>query len=354
MKNLLQYINEHQKFIEEYCELIDTINLEIIVESFGCKILKELADQQTNLLEEWKDKKAANQYAYLNKPLDLNYLFKNSHVLWDKITDDKVQTFKGADPDGLKLFKRICSNRSNSVNGMIILESTEEGANHKYASIIIKEYTWVNYYSCATDRGRKELKPSEATEYLTQNTTYHIIVLDDTESRDKLRLQRNTSRNGVITPGDIDQLKRLADQNRERYKKIAAKLKVERQAAADKFPEEVNECVDRVMKLTIEFAKNPVKYNKFQYEISKLMELVSDKEVGYYDRGKYHKYGINGLMYYFSSYLKSKLTLAKGTSSDYDQREFEASKKKLREMIDKINTSYNEIMQKVEEQNKGE
>ena len=352
MKNLVQYINEHQEFIAEYCDMLDQINLEIITESFGCKLLKDLVDQQCKMLDEWKDRSAAIAYSSYTKPFDINYIFKNSHIFWDKITDDEVQTFKGADTEGLKLFKRICSNRSNSLYGMIVIETVEsEHSKYKYSGVIVKESTYIRYYALAMDSHNKELKPNEATTLLNSNTVYHIIILDDVKSRDKLRAERSNSQYGVVKQGDVEYLKRLADQNRDRYKKLAAKLRVERQAENDKLPQQVDEVVDKVMKLSIEFAKNPVKYAKFEYEIKKLFELVSDKEVGYYERGKYHKYGINGLMYYFSSYMHTKLAIAKGSSYDFEQKEFEVAKKKLIEMIDKINKSYDEIIQKASETN---
>ncbi len=354
MKNLIQYINEHQEFISEYCDMLDQINLEIITESFGCQLLKDLVKQQCDLLEKWKDYQASNRYASMTKPMDINHLFRNSQTMWNKITDDQVQTFKGADPEGVKLFKRVCSNRSNSVTGFIVIETTENERKNtenlpKYSGIILKEWSWIKYYPCRYENSSKEIKPTEAIQLLTSDTTYHIIILDDVKSRRELQNERSRSRSGVIEPGNVDQLKRLAQENIERYRKIAAKMKIEKQVAAEKLPEQVNECVKKVMDLAIEFAKNPIKYSKMQYEIGKLMELVGDKEVGYYDRGKYHKYGINGLMYYFSSYLKSKLSLASGNSYGYEQKDYDNAKKKLEEMIDKINKSYDEIIKKAEQ-----
>lgn len=353
MKNLIQYINEHQEFISEYCDMLDQINLEIITESFGCKLLKDLVKQQCDLYEKWKDVQASNRFLSMTKPMDINHLFRNSRTLWNKITDEQVQTFKGTDPEGLKLFKRICSNRSNSVAGLIVIETTESerksvGDDVKYSGIILKEWSWIKYYPCRYDNSSKEIKPTEAPQLLTSDTTYNIIVLDDVKSRGELENNREISRRGVIDPGNVEQLKGLAAENRERYQKLAAKMKVEKQAA-DKLPEQVDECVKKVMDLAIEFAKDPVKYSKMQYEIGKLMELVGDKEVGYYDRGKYYKYGINGLMYYFSSYLKTKLSLATGNSYGYEQRDYDAAKKKLEEMIEKINKSYDEIIKKAAE-----
>lgn len=358
MKNLVQYITEHQEFIDEYCDMLDQINFEIITESFGCKMLKELADQQTNLLDEWKDKKAAMQYSSFTKPLDISWVFKNSRVMWNKITDEDVKTFKGNDAEGLKLFKRICSNRSNSLTGIIILESTEREQNNvKYSGIILKEYYGVRYYSCIADNAKKDLKPTEALGYIYQDTTYHIVTFDGNTSlngseRGTMQSDRTKSRSGmyVNNPGNEAELKKMADENRERYKKLAAKLKIERQAAADELPSKVDEAVDKVMKLAIEFAKNPGKYASFEYDISKLIELVSDKEVGYYDRGKYHRYGINGLMYYFSVYMKSKLSIAKGDSYSSDRSDFNKAKQKLEEVLDKIEKTYAEITKKVEEQ----
>jgi hypothetical protein len=349
MKNLLQYINEHQKFIDEYCELLDEINFELITEAFGCKILKELVDQQTKMLDKWKDEEANRDRSCFTQPRDIRSIFRSNYFLWDKITDDQVQTFKGKDPEGVKLFKRICSNRSNSVSGIIIIESTPESqSKYKYSAIIIKEYSYINYYVLSSDAASQELKPSEVNDLIKDTMTYHIIVIEDLESRNKMRNQRSNSRNGVIEPGNEAQLRRLAEKNVERYKKLAAKMKVEKENN-DQLPKKVEEIVSKVMQLSIEFAMNPVKYSSFEYEIEKLLTLVGDKQTSSYNRGKYNHYGINGLMYYFTSYMKSKLSIAKGDSYDFEQSDYRNAKKKLEELIASIQKKYDEIVQRAAE-----
>ena len=348
MKNLAQYITEHQEFIAEYCKMLDQINLEIITESFKCNILREYVDQQAKLIDKWRDAKASYIYGSYTEPLNLTKVFKNFHLYWDKITDDQVQTFVGADTEGLKLFKRVCSNRTNSVDGIIIIESSNKSSQDepKYSAIIIKTNNYIDLYLSTQDRLVASLKPSEATSYLSANTVYHIIVIDTSMYTDKLRTDRSNSKYGMLEPGNVEQLKRLAEQNRERYRKLAAKMKVDRQAATNELPKKVTEVVDKVMNLSIEFAKDPVKYASFEYDIKKLMDLVGDKQTGYYDKGKYNKYGINGLMYYYSSYLTTLLSMGKGSSYEYEEKNNESAKLKLEEMINKINTTYDEIVGK--------
>lgn len=349
MKNLAQYINEHYDLIEEYCKIIDEINTEIIVESFNCSIFRELIDQQNKLREKYEDQKAAYLYSYPNEPLNVTILFKNRRIAWDKITDSNIKTYKGNDSEGISVYKKICSNRSNSLNGIVVFEETET-KEYKYNSIIIKLGFDINFYNLNTGK-RDSLKPKETLSLIDEQTTYHIIVLDDELysklDTNKLRLQRNNSQYGLIRPGNKEDYERLARDNRERYRKLAEKMKMDKLAAKDEIPGKVIEYVNKVMDLSLAFSKEPAKYSKFSYEISKIIDLVSDKEVGHYERGKYHKYGINGLMYYYTLYLKAKLSLASGESYSGTRKEFETYKAKILDMFSKIDETIEKINEKI-------
>jgi len=359
MKNLLQYIKENENAINEYCQIMDEINFEIICESFKCKIFNELVAQYKLTCEEVTDARAAERYKSFDWPTDIKKIFKDCGYSWSNITDDRVQTFVGADKEGVQLFKRICTNRSNSLIGIIILENPaviDDYEHHKYSGIILKN-DWGNicYYGMASSRNNNErLRPSQCLEYLNSQMVYHIIELTEDDKTYSLCNKRYQAKNGVVQLPDKnfrEMYSKMAKENMDRYKKLAAKLKMEKYAAKDEIPEKVLTVVNSVMALVNEYSKDPIKYAKYEYDITKLLELVSDKSnssMGY-DK-KWHTYGINGLMYLFSRYISAKLKLGTGNASNIDREDFMSYKKGINEMMDKINNAYIKLKQKISEE----
>lgn len=356
MKNLIKYIQENQEMINIFNETMDEINFEIICESFKCSLLAELIEQVKTTMEEYRDNTAANKYSTYFKPTNLKSIFSSSGYNWGAITDDRVKTFKSTDPEGVKMFKRMCSNRSNSINGIIAIEASNVvDKNHKYAGIIFKNpWGQISYYSlCSRSSDNTNIKPTEALQYISGEVTFYMIELNEADSTSKLRSERYKAQSGVEKlPGkDYKEMyKEMARQNMERYKKLAAKLKVEREAANDKLPEKVISTVNSVMSLVAEYGKNPTKYAKYEYDIHKLLDLIGDKSystMGY--NKKWSTYGINGLMYLFTTYITSKLSVSTGNSYESERKTLIASRQNIEKMLEKINNSYLELKKKISE-----
>lgn len=353
MKNLVEFIKENQDLINEYYRTMNDINFDIICESFKANILSEVVAQSKLAMEEYHDRQAANRYASISKPTDLKYVFTSFAYKWDAITNDRVKRFVGNDKEGKKMFMRICTHRGNSTAGIIIFENpaiVDDSKQHKYSGMLIKN-VWgtLDYYGIMSSQfNRDRVKPSQALSYINDDTIYNIIEFNENDEISTIRNERSRRKSGIVPiPSDNKNVdfrqmyKEMAEKNMTRYKRLAAKLRVDKLAANDDIPDRVMTAVSTVMDLAKEFSKNPIKYAKYEYDIRKLLDLVSDKSYsaqGY--NKKWQTYGINGLMYLFSSYISCKLELAKGNSYESDRTNFERYKKSINEMLERINNSY--------------
>lgn len=346
----MQYIKENESIIENYNNLINEINFEIILESMQSSFLKKLIQQSKKASEEYHDKKALNLY-YVAEPVQIQMVINNLPYKWDKITDDRFVKYDNTDANGLKLAKRLCSNRSNSIQGMILFPNSDENdKENMFTGFIVKDmYQRISYYNIVSKRESNEyMKPTKAIEYVKSAPYYYLLELTQDDQTYDLRNSRVQSRVGMVHQGDESWYKELAKENMARYKKLAAKMKLEK--LKDDLPDKVITCVNTVMELAKEFGDNPEKYHTFEYDIKSLLELVSDKSYMSTDgrRGKYFKHGIDGLMYYFTLYLQYKLNVGTGKAQEYEIKGFETQKANLKAMLDKINNKYLELKRKIQ------
>lgn len=352
MKNLSQYIADNRALIDEYFDVLDNINYEIIREGLQCKLIQDVVKQYDQLADKWHDDKVLNNYyARTNRPYPIRSLFTRYQYTWDKITDDMVQTFDPHSKEGNKLYSRLCSNRSNSIQGICIFETEESdynGIKTKYSGMIVHIYDAIMYQSLLNESYRQKFRPTEAFELLARCNKIHIIELTEQLSTSKIRGERSSAQNGMINPGDKAQYAQIAAKNMERYKKLAAKLKIEREMHDD-IPDKVMEAVKKVMDLSVDASKNPMKYIGIEYHVQKLIELVGDKQTSSTYRGRTSTYGVNGLMYYFSSYIKSKIEVSSGNSYGFERDTYKNSKASLLKLIKMIDEKLAEIDKKLKE-----
>lgn len=350
MKNLSQYIADNKVFIDEYFNLIDDINFKIIRESLQCSLIKDIMKQYDLLLDKYRDDKVLNNiYSRFLKPYPIRSLFTQRQYTWDKITDDMVQTFDPTSKEGTQLYKRLCSNRANSIEGICVFEidETEQyGIKVKYSAIITHFWDNIKYQSLTNDSYTQTPRPTEALEYLARCKKIHIIELGKSMSSQDIRNERARLRQGVIEPGNVNQYEELAKKNMKRYRELAAKLKIEREAN-DEIPQKVLDIVQKVMDLSIDASKNPMKYSGLEWDIEKLLNLVGDKQTTSSYRGKSSTYGINGIMYYFTQYLTSKIKVAKGSSYEWDRETYKNARKQVLNMIANIENKLKEIEKKL-------
>lgn len=354
MKSILEYTNNYFKKINEITELKEEIDFEIISESFKCSILKEISSYLSNLRKEDEEKKAKGERIWRKTPR-FKDIFGSGYksVRWDQITDDMAKEYSKDNEEGIKLAKRICSNRSNSIPGMIILISNDENAKFKYPAIILHTGWQIYYHSLISSYYKSigssdNIKPSEVEGLLTKR--FYIVDLSNLLT-DDIIVKRRQEKEGMIIMGDEDYYKKLAIANFDRYKKYANKIKAEKDAN-DGIPEKVNEYIKKVMELVTDFSTDPVryiKYDRIEYDIQYLLELTSDKKVWVSTKNGGVESGKDGLLTLFAIYMKSKLSLIKGGpyASAFAEDDYKKAKKELEEIFNKIDKKISDIETKI-------
>ena len=348
MISIVEYLEANKKMHEDFLETMNEIELDMVFESFSCKILQEIRSQLKEIREDIKARKKeidATEYeqpwmkpSLPRPPQDFKGMFIYNSIQWDKITDDQVHEFSKDDQAGIKLVKRICSNRSNSIPGVVILKSSDE--KYKFSGLIIKDSWNIKYHSLIgnTYKDNVEVKPSEAVDYLTD--PFWVIEIQESQLSHQIKNDRRSARSGMIKMGDPDEYLKIAKANMERYKRLAEKKRIE-QNADDGVYDKVMDYVQKVMNVAEMFSKDPIKYAQHEYKIQSLLDMLGDRQR--YDSGTRKSNGENGLLYLFNTYLSYKLQLAKGTSYDYTKESFNRAKKGINELFKKIDKKIYEI-----------
>jgi len=324
MKNILEYQKEYwhkQSFINE---------------SFNSSIIRQIRDQINDIIELNHEYNAENKYGTWRHPTNKKFkeLFgRDSGIQWDKIKDEDFKEYSKSDDEGIKLVKRCTSNRSNSFSALIILENDK--GDPKLSGLIFASFGNNTYYSLISNYSFKSdsFRTSDAQSYLTNK--YYILDLNDFKTY-QIRDKRRTDRSGAINAFNNDELrddeyKQIASRNLERYKAYAAKIKAEKDAN-DGISEKVEEYSKKIMDITIKISKDPVKYVKYEYNIATLIDLLRDEKRYVQGKNPYWA-GTNGLLTLYKRYMKSKLSLSKGSSYSYERDEYTAAKKEIEKMF---------------------
>ena len=354
MKSILEYLNEYFKYLNEFEEIKNEVDSEMISEAFQSSILREINSYLEKNRKEDEEKAKTEKCYYRKTPKFKNIFYAGyKGIRWDQITDDMAKEYSKDDSEGIKLAKRICSNRSNSFPGMIILISNDEKSESKYPGVIIHTGWDTYYYSLVSSYykyiGRSErIKPSEVEDLLTKK--FYIIDLSKLLS-DDIIIKRRQEKEGMVLQGDPDYYKKIASVNYDRYKRYADKIKAEKDAN-DGIPEKVNEYMKKVMDLVTDFSTDPTRYIKYEhieYDIQDLLSWTSDKKTWNHGKNGGYISGKDGLLTVFAVYMKSKLSLVKGNhySSSWDKDNYDTAKQELEEIFKKIDQKIANIEAKI-------
>lgn len=349
MISIVEYLETNKRMNEDFMETMADIELDMVFESFQCSVLQEIRDQVRKVIDNTKAKqKEINsktyEYSWMKPslpkpPSDFKKMFINNSIMWDKITNDQVKEFNKDDQAGIKLVKRICSNRSNSIPGIVLLSSSSD--EYKFSGLIIKDVWNIQYHSLISSNSN-EVKPSESTEYINKVDKFWVIEIHDDQISNNLKIDRARSKQGMIKMGDSNEYLEIAKTNMERYKRLAEKKRIEKNAD-DGIYEKVMEYVQKVMDIAEKFSKEPMKYVQHEYKIQSLLDMLGDRQR--YDSGTRRSNGENGLLYLFNIYLSYKFQLAKGTSynATYTKESFNKAKRGITDIFKKIDAKIEEI-----------
>lgn len=330
MKNIFDYLQEN---------LLSSRD-SLITESFKATVFHEIQDQFSRYNKNEDEKSKANEW-YRPDYIKFKSIFGSNGIAWSNIEDKDVKECSNENKDDVLLAKRIVAQRSNHIDGLIIIL---DDYNNAYAGIICSFNGAAYYYSFRSRWSARadQIRPSDVENMLSKKF-YAIKLRNELMSYD-IRNKRANDRWNSYTPGDEEYYKKVAEENRNRYKNILAKYKAERDAN-DGISEKVNEYTKKVLELAIKVSAEPLRYAKLEYKIGGLMDLIRDERQynSGYGRNKGYYSGTNGLLYLYTEYLKTKLSMASGTSYDYERDAYNDIKKKIVDLCSKIDSEISKI-----------
>ena len=348
MKSLFESLKD--QFIYE---TIENINQEIITESIKATIIKNVAKQLLDQINNEKKQKENDTYKSIyNK--NFKFIFGQSRIPWDKVDDKDIQKIEAQSWEDEKSLKSneklIRSILKGNLDGIIISQNPE---NEKFELVIFTwgniYYLYSNYRKSAGDttgsgdgRRYKDLTQREKIDLFTGKTLYFIDTKDFKEQVDKLRNERYNNKLGVINC-DPDSLYQISRENIERYHKIIAKNKANNQNN-DKLLDEAKELIDKISQVTVTIAKDPVSYSDLLYKVGELTKWVYDKRTyvagrsarqpGYYS-------GVNGLIPLIAKYIESVKDARAGYS--WGSKDIDSTITALKDTIAKCKKKLEEI-----------
>ena len=347
MRNLNEFISE-ELLINEMI-MIDAI---IINESLNCKILKELAaqlykgkkEEQEKLDKEYEEDKKKYSWAYKNSASNKCFreIFGNEDILWDKITDDDIEEYPATEDE--KEQKKIDKKCREVIKGnnKILIARNKDGEFCYFVNCWGSVYNlkanvgWHTHQgSNISSNGRgKSIPQYEKLEKL-QGKTIYIIDCSSSE-RSKIRRQRNLDKSGMIL-FDAESLRKIAEKNIERYKEIIRKNKANR-VDNDDLLKEIKKVINKTAEFATMVAKDPITH-------ADLLRPVTQLSLYVYDRREYHSprtprdkgyySGVHGLLPMMMKYSDLLKDLSKDHSYDFQQRDFDAILKNMKESLEK-------------------
>ena len=267
--------------------------------------------------KEKKDKENDTYRSIYNQ--NFKQIFGQSCIPWDKVEDKDIQTIDAQTWDETKLKntneKLIRSVIKGNKDAIIFSRNPET----KIFEFVILSWGRVYYLHgngwrkhAGSDTGEgcgrhyRDLNQREKIDLFNNKTLYVIDTSQLKIDYNKTKQERYQSKQGMI---DLDprSLQRIADENRERYKKIILQNKANN-TKNDKLLDEANEIIKKISDITIQVAKDPLSYADVLSKVATLSKYVYDerrynpgrtpRQQGYYS-------GVNGLIPLVAKYTEA-------------------------------------------------
>ena len=244
----------------------------------------------------------------------------------DKITSKDVEVYrwpKNID-DGVKAANQIISGRKN---GFVVLMNAENEYDYIiYGKNLINLDRW-SYF------GSSYMTKSTNLINKCKNAHEIIVFYSNGFETQNLKWERINARIGMITNTE-EQNRQIARENVERYKKLVAKMRADKDKDFEEIDKQVENIVMRVLKASQISHRDPNKIDS--YKISSLNEWIYDQTR--WDSRSHNTYGKDGLLRVYSKYTEYFQDVRKGSAYDYQIRELKSCKEKLIDIIKKIDT----------------
>lgn len=345
-----------------FCSIEDNSNLieeSFILEAFKAPQLKLIADAI----------KAAGKDTNRTSKLKFKDIY---NIEWDKVEASQISEYEVSDAKCITLARKYIS---GNINGMMALldkdgEVTGIIKYKRFCRIKDRNKYWY-IYSQKNDlsvySNFRDFNTTDLIEIIKENDTVLFIQFDgDNYSRDgawekhnsrvearkgAVALQRGYERTGkessspwtssnVINVEQVRYYQDIADQNRERYKKLLTVIKAHRATLSNNFSNiksRMDAAFKRYTELLVKILANPSKYDS--WDVSWLNDKFSEAHNS-------KKYGLTrtGLFVKLSQYMNYMINISKG--NNYSNKDIQAN---LKHYEDEILKSLNDVEVKLTE-----
>lgn len=300
MKSFLEYINESFEINEQF-----EIN-----EALKSSILKKVAASTSKI-------------STLERGLA-----SIADIDWDKISDDMFVKYNGE--AAKKAVDKVISNYKSGIDGIAIICMDDED---EPTYIVNSDKKLINL-----ERGKIEFQTSRPDILRYVKNAKAVYVLDNAGHEVwALQLDRRDSKKGSIDSHDPEQMRRMAQDNMERYKKMIAKNRILRD---DEIIVKAQSVMSKSLDLINRMSVNMNRYSKVSYKIEQLMQMI----YGYSKMDKYDDMGYEkGLLQLLAQYMSDKQPIDRGSTSPVCIEIFEKTKALIVSLIDAIESKMNEI-----------
>lgn len=301
------------------CSIEEEVNESIVNEALNEPHLLELVKQIKN-----------------NNGTVRDYLLPMNIEL-DQLDSSNVKEFTKVDTKAVKAASEIVRGAGADTFGFVILVNHDNEYvaiidNNKFCKPIKKSWTPMGYYSFSGGT----LSYTECMNNI--KNSYSIIVVKwDFAMRNNFytkRSDRRSSKEGMILNTAM-QNEEIARANRERYIKLAAQIKAQRDRDFEKIDEEVEKVINEVLKVSQKAKRNPEKYDS--YQVRRLNALIYGEQqwVGF-KSSKSGYSGEDGLLVIYARFTESYMDVVKNGGANYDRTNINKLKTLIREKLDKI------------------
>jgi len=358
MNSVLNIIKE--TIITEEFKLIDG---EIVYESLNCQVLRDLASQlykgrkeeEEKLDKEYEEEKKKYDWARKGTPMNKTFkeIFGNEDIFWNKITDKDIEKYPATDDE--KEQKKIDKKIREVIKGtgkILIAQNKDGEFTHfintwGYLYILRKGTSYGYHQGSSVSRGKRnsDIPQYEKVEMLKGKTIY--IISTSTTEMSNLHGERNRAKSGRIML-DPESLKKIAEQNIERYKKILREKRA-KNLNDDELLNRIKKIINQVASYATMVAKDPIRHADLLADVSSLSAWIYDKRY-YHQADRYHAgyySGVNGLLPMMMKYTKLVKDLSDGGGYNYQNEDLKSVRAAMKDSIEKAETLLKTIEDKI-------
>ena len=243
----------------------------------------------------------------------------------DKITSKDVQTFRYPRniEDGVKAANQIISGRAS---GFIVLLDKQD----KF-SYIIRGKRYINLYSGYNFGYQRSSKSTELIDMCKRAGEIMVFRLTKDFQTWELRSDRREARAGMIENTE-DQNRKIAKENIERYRKIVAQNRANRDKDFEEIDKQVESIIMRVLKASQISHRDPNKISAGQ--VRNLNEWIYDEV--HYSSSTHTSYGKTGLLRLYNRFTDYLADVKKGAKYSFQIEELQKVKVQIKDTIKKI------------------